>query len=481
MPPIVATIVYLGFIAWLFRRDIRQQRGVTGALWIPVIWLTIIGSRFVSEWLSLFGLPFGSVNLEEGSPLDAVVFGLLIVSGLCVLSRRRVTLSEVVRNNRWLTVFLVYCFLAILWSDFPLVALKRWLKVLGHPIMVLVLLTEPDPEEAIIRLFKRCAYVWVVGSVLFIKYFPQWGRGFDAWQGAASNFGITTNKNMLGLDLFLLGVFFFWYFLKVWRTEKSRERRNELILVVAFLGMIGWLLNMAHSSTSTVSFLIAAAVMLFLGWRWVNPKYIGIYLVAAVVVGLVAEEGFGIYTSVLQFLGKNPTLTDRTLLWHDLLQIDINPIFGTGFESFWLGERMKILSAKWWWVPNEAHNAYLETYLNLGLAGLCLLLGWFFVIYLKARRDLLDGVDWGRFRLALLVAVIFYGWTEAAFKAQNPVYFTFYLIAMDYPKAAFATAGQRDESEGKETKGELASVSEQKLAANIESACHDLVSAPSTA
>ncbi len=60
----------------------------------------------------------------------------------------------------------------------------------------------------------------------------------------------------------------------------------------------------------------------------------------------------------------------------------INPILGAGFESFWLGDHIKPSNwAGWAFIPNEAHNAYLDTYLNLGLAGLFLLLGWFIVIY----------------------------------------------------------------------------------------------------
>jgi exopolysaccharide production protein ExoQ len=452
MPSILAAFVYLGIVVWLFRRDIREQRGVTSALWIPLLWLIIIGSRFVSQWLDMVGLHLGAANVEEGSPLDACIFGLLILSGFYVLNRRRVRLSEVVRNNRWLTVFMVYCFLAILWSDFPLVALKRWLKVLGHPIMVLVVLTEPDPEEAIIRLLKRCAYVWILVSILFIKYFPDLGRGFDAWSGEAVNNGIAINKNMLGLDVFILGVFFVWYFMHVWRSatgdeRESRERRNELILIAALLFLLGWLLKLSHSSTALVSILIAVAMMVFLGLRWVNPRQIGVYLLAAVFVGVIAQAGFDIYGIFLQLLGKSPTLTDRTLVWNDLLQMKINPILGAGFESFWLGDNLKIIWAKWWWHPNQAHNAYLETYLNLGLAGLFLLIGWFIATYQKAYRDLLNDDGWGRFRLSFLVAVLFYGWTEAAFKGLDPVFFIFYLIAMDYPKPRTVASAQSDDTD----------------------------------
>src|SRR5438128_579043 len=92
-----------------------------------------------------------------------------------------------------LIVFLLYCFISIAWSDFPFIAFKRWIKILGHPIMALIVLTEPDPKEALIRLMKRCAYVVVPVSILFSKYYPELGRGFTPW-GAATRTGITTNK-----------------------------------------------------------------------------------------------------------------------------------------------------------------------------------------------------------------------------------------------------------------------------------------------
>ncbi len=239
MPPPVATLLTLAFIAYLFRRDIREKPDVSGALWLPLLWLTLSCSRPVSEWFNIFGLPVsGGASVEEGSPLDAWFYFGLIAVGLCVLNKRQVRLSEVVSNNSWLIIFLIYCFISIAWSDFPFVAFKRWIKILGHPIMVLIVLTEPDPKEALIRLMKRCAYVVVPVSILWIKYYPELGRGFSPWGGAESR-GIATGKNFLGADCLILGYFFFWYLLQTWQTERSRWRRNELWLIAGFL--IGYL------------------------------------------------------------------------------------------------------------------------------------------------------------------------------------------------------------------------------------------------
>src|SRR6267378_2416810 len=103
LPPIVASFLAIALIIFLFRRDIKERPNVTGALWLPLLWMLIICSRQVSEWLNLFGLHVGAITLEEGSPLDAGVYFALIGGGLYVLHRRQASLSEILRNNQWLT------------------------------------------------------------------------------------------------------------------------------------------------------------------------------------------------------------------------------------------------------------------------------------------------------------------------------------------------------------------------------------------
>jgi exopolysaccharide production protein ExoQ len=432
MSPPIAAFLTLIFIVFLFRRDVREKPDITGALWIPLVWMLIICSRQSSEWLNTFGFHSGAVTLEEGSPFDASIYFTLIAAGAYVLNKRQVQLPVIIRQNQWLTIFFIYCFLSIFWSDFPFVAFKRWIKVLGHPIMALIVLTEPHPVEAVIRLLKRCAYVIVPVSVLFIKYYPELGRAFDTWTGAAVNIGITTNKNTLGADCLILGFFFFWHLLQTWAGQRGRSRRNELVLTVGFLLMIWWLLSMAHSSTSEVSLFVGLLIVVIVGLRVVDKKFIGTYLIVGVLALAAAEWAFGIYANVIQLLGKDPTLTDRTLLWAELLKVDINPLLGTGFESFWLGERFRSFAASHWWAPNEAHNGYLETYLNLGLVGLFLLIGLLIATFWKARQELFTNFQFGRFRLGFLIAVIAYNWTEAAFKNISAIWFVFYIIALDY-------------------------------------------------
>jgi O-antigen ligase len=455
LSPTIASYLTIAFIIFLLRRDIREKPDVSGALWLPLIWLVLGCSRSVSEWLNIFGLPVsGAASVEEGSPLDAWFCFALIIAGSCVLMKRQVRLSEIISNNGWLIVFLLYCFISIAWSDFPFIALKRWIKILGHPIMALIVLTEPNPEEALTRLMKRCAYVVIPVSILFIKYYPELGRRFSPWGGSESC-GIATGKNFLGADCLILGYFFFWYLLQTWRSERGTWRRNELWLIGGSLIGIWWLFSQAHSATSFISLIAGLLVVVFVGSRRINKNFIGTYLLAALVLLAIAEVTFGLSSHMSESLGRGSDMTGRTGIWTSLLGLHTDPILGTGFESFWLGERPRQLEGIFYFSINEAHNGYLETYLTLGLVGVFLLVGLFVATFRKIRLDLFRNVEWGRYRLGFLAALVLYNWTEAAFKTLNPLWFAFYLIATDYPRIHLATAEPSVGVESPEESGEL--------------------------
>jgi exopolysaccharide production protein ExoQ len=450
MPPQLASLLTCGFVIYLFRRDSRENPNVSRALWLPTIWMMIIGSRLAGQWLSLFGLGFGGASDTEGNPIDAIVFLALNVAGICVLCRRRATLAEIVHNNRWIAMFYAYCFLSIFWSDMPFVAFKRWIKEIGLPVMAMVILAEPEPEKALWTVMKRSAFVLVPVSILFIKYYPALGRSSEAWGGEDANTGITLGKNALGSVCFVLGLVFVCHWLRIWKMEKSKARKDELVLMGSFLCMMGWLFYKAHSATSEGVFALGVLIMLFLSRRWVNKNRIGMHAIWASVIALVCNA-LGLPQFVLGLLGKDfSTITGREEVWHDLFRLGGNPVFGTGFESFWIGERLQKIWALYWWHPNEAHNGYLEIYLSLGLVGLFLLFGALLATFWKGKRDLLRNSAMGPLRLASLGAIVVYNWTEAAYKGLHPVFFLFFIIAFDYPRPQTDLAPGPGEAESAE-------------------------------
>jgi hypothetical protein len=85
---LLATIVFIAAIAGLFRLDRNREAQTSVGLWIPVFWFLIIGSRPVSQWLQIGQTIEAPEQYLDGSPVDAAVFGILLVGGLIVLSKR---------------------------------------------------------------------------------------------------------------------------------------------------------------------------------------------------------------------------------------------------------------------------------------------------------------------------------------------------------------------------------------------------------
>jgi O-antigen ligase len=428
MPPAIATFLTVGFILFLFLRDPERKDGASGAMWLPTMWMAITGSRFLSQWMQLGD---SASAADEGSLLDVAYFLTLILAGICVLIGRRVNVGELFRDNQWLFLFLLYCFFAILWSDYPFTSFKRWVKALGNPIMALVILTDRNPVVAFRIVMKRCSYLLIPLSVLFIKYLPEYGRGFDFFTGKPTNHGVGLTKNDLGYVCMLFGLFFYWNLLAARQIQDRRRRHREILLSVGMLLLIGWCLDSADSATSLISFLIGAATLTALGLRVVNKRAIGTYLIVCILAVWALNSIFDISDRILLALDRSPTLTDRTHLWGDVLALQDSPIIGAGYEGFWTGERLRALWAAWWWHPNQAHNGYIETYLNLGAVGIALLCGVIVSTYRKIAKKLSTDFPFARLRLALLFAILAFNYTEAAFKGVHLVWTLFYIIAID--------------------------------------------------
>jgi O-antigen ligase len=80
-------------------------------------------------------------------------------------------------------------------------------------------------------------------------------------------------------------------------------------------------------------------------------------------------------TDFLGLLGRDATLTGRVPMWAVVLKsISMRPWLGYGFEAFWKGSQGP--SAATWesvgWHPNQAHNGFLQIWLDLGFIGVIL-------------------------------------------------------------------------------------------------------------
>lgn len=436
MPPHVATVVYVLLILVLFWLDRDPKDHTSGALWIPSIWLLLIGSRPISAWLQGGQISVSADQMMEGSPLDASIFAALLVAGIIVLVGRKRRLLIALRANRAILLYFTYCALSILWSDYPFVAFKRWIKALGDVAMVLVILTDRDQLGAIKRVLARGGIVLFPLSILLIKYYPDIGRSYDPWLGTQYFSGITMQKNMLGMVCLAFGLGAWWRFLEDWRSPKGKDRTMRLTAQGAVLAMGIWLLNMSNSLTSLTCLAMAGSLIAVTRMATLrrNPAMVNLLVTTAVVIPFTVLF-LGVGGGALQSMGRDPTLTGRTVIWHQVIQIASNPLCGAGFESFWLGDRLQ----KLWSIGtipygiNEAHNGYIEVYLNLGWIGVALLAVLIVTGYRKAMAAFRRDPDSGSLRLAFFVAALIQGFTEAAFRSLSLSWFSFLLATTAAP------------------------------------------------
>src|SRR6266480_5743586 len=202
MHRLLAILLCVPFIWWLWRRDVQSRPKFSRTFWIPVFWMLILGSRPLSWWLGVTGS--GSINLE-GNWFDRLLYLILIFVAIYILCKRQISWGALIWQNKALLLF--YCFLlaTVLWAPYPFVAFKRWFKDIGAIFIILLILTEEDPLEATKALFARCAFVWFPLSEIFAKYFPSIGREYSH-SGGTMYSGVTSQKNSLGALILVVGL-----------------------------------------------------------------------------------------------------------------------------------------------------------------------------------------------------------------------------------------------------------------------------------
>ncbi len=430
----MATMAYIAVIAALFVLDRKSDtRGVSRAIFLPFSWMFLAGSRFVTQWLTL-GVPinYSSEAYLEGSPLDRAVFIILILIGVVVLARRRLDWKALFSSNFLILLFFLFGAVSILWSAYPLVSLKRLIKTSGNVVMALIILTEERPDRALGVLFKRLGFILLPLSILFIKYYPDIGRQYHV-TGVQMAVGVTTQKNQLGQLCLIIGTYLVWSLLIERPELGKRMKLRRLLVFVVMAPIVGWLFYSSNSATSLLCFSVAICIVMigFLPGMTGRMRRFFSFGVAVVVLFLMLDPLLGLSRMIIvNVLKRDISLTTRVPMWYGLIRMAGNPIVGVGYESFWLGERLETV-----WrtfdVVHQAHNGYLETYLNLGFVGLSLILAILISGFVKAQRQLSSAYRYAMFKLVFLVVIVVYNWTEATFFGVNNMWLLMFVVVID--------------------------------------------------
>lgn len=434
MNPSTASLICACGIAGLFYLGRDESAHTSKALWLPVVYLWIIGSRPISAWLGVTP-PAGTNPQLDGSPLDAIVFGLLLAAAVVVLIRRGRRALTFLTANWPILVYFFYCLVSVSWSYHPDVAFKRWIKAIGDLAMVLVIITDRQPVAALRRLFSRVGFLLLPVSVLLIKYYGDLGRAYAPPVGDLMNTGVTTHKNILGITVLVISLGTLWHVLSLLHTKSQPNRGRNLLAQATLLAIGIALFEMANCSTAIACFVLGGGLIFATHLRAIRrrPSRVHVLCLMILFVGGMAFL-LGGAGDVAHALGRQSDLSGRTEIWSALISVAPNSIVGAGFESFWTGPDV----VKFWrslpnyWHPetlNEAHNGYIEIYLNLGWVGVCLIALVLISGYRRAANAFQREPELGRLMLAYIVVGATYSLTEAGFRMLDLIW-VFLLLAM---------------------------------------------------
>ena len=174
------------------------------------------------------------------------------------------------------------------------------------------------------------------------------------------------------------------------------------------------------------------------------------FVIGMAVAGVVIllQSTFELKEKFIRLLGREPDLTSRTPIWDMLLNLAPRPWTGAGYESFWSGPRMSDIWMKMGTGSTgiiQAHNGYIDIYLNLGIIGLALLLGGIAVGAWKAFQQIETDYANGVLRILIVLVAVIYNYTEAAFKPLSNVFvlllFALVKVTVSTGKIRRSTAG----------------------------------------
>jgi O-antigen ligase len=430
LPGLIACLL---FIAFLLVRDSRRRNSLSWAIWLPTFFLLIEGSRPLSVWLE--GRQYwggtGLANDVGGSPIDQIFFFTVLASSLVIATLRHLNWGKFLTANVPLLLFYLYFAISVSWSEDPVGSSKRLFKDFGMFFVISLILSEKDPLEAVRAIYVRCACVLFPLSVVFIKWFPDMARSFTV-EGTPMYTGVTTQKNTLGEIVLIFSLFLIWDYLET-RPARFKWTRlpwdRVLLLVMGF-----WLLQMCQSKTAFLCLSMGIALMVRTGWL-ASKTISRMALLGALSLPYLlffAQRFNSVIAPVVESVGRDMTFTGRTDIWQHITSTTVNPLIGAGYYNFWGGTGgLRVNESMHQIIPN-AHNGYVDMYLDGGAIGLILL---FFLLVAYGRR-LMKGLGHDRFqrlRFAMLIVVIVYNLSESMFARLSPIWFTTLLVFVDFP------------------------------------------------
>ena len=400
-------------------------RSVGGFEWgLSIVALFVFGRLavlfFRRHLSSVFGGPPGALWQDD---LAVTLTFAAVEIAVIALAVRRARASALLRQPV-LLVLLGWAWLSVAWSVEPATSARRVLLFVGAA-GVGWYIGERFSLRDHMRLLAAVGGIAVVTTVVGVIF---WNHAATTTNGNARQWsGIYVNRNALGL---VLATGLLATVLLIRTTERKWPLRIYAFVLFVFLGR-----------TQSRTAFLAVVASLLVAWithevRRRRGSALRSGPAAYVVLATLATLGLILHWywyDTLRFLGRDPDLTGRTLIWQLVRWFsDLRPWTGWGFEAIWANQRAigqaqgargslrEGVPGGW---PFSAHNGYYELMLGIGRVGLLLMILFLAVLVWRAfSHAWLGGDVVSLWPLTFVVFALVVNFSESLFVSSEAVW-----------------------------------------------------------
>lgn len=354
-------------------------------------------------------------NSPDGDVVSQIIWlAVYLLMAPSLLMRASQIWAVIVRDKLLLSLLSLACISAT-WSALPTLTIRTAAALIATTVLSAYMAARYTPREQLAMLGVALALAAVL-SLVCALLFPQIGIDADGhWRG------VFTHKNSLGRLMALAAILFY-----ILARGARRSTR------VAWLGcgvVAVALLAFSQSSTAIIVFAGLLSGVGVVVWVRRRPRrrlapalvFVAICALVAFLAGTLVVQPF------LEVLGKDDTLTGRTLVWaYAWDAVQSRPLLGFGYTAFWPGAVGQGIQASLGPAFIHSHNGYLDLALQLGAVGLltfAISLCWNIARSLTAPIHDFEDV-WPSI---FLIFLVMYNMTESSLLQRNDLFWILYV------------------------------------------------------
>ncbi|MBV6656322.1 MAG: O-antigen ligase family protein [Devosiaceae bacterium] len=239
--------------------------------------------------------------------------------------------------------------------------------------------------------------------------------------------GVFLQKNVLGRAALILAILCIVSFLCL-------RGRREVTLALLGSVLAGVALWKSQSLTAIIGLgIFIAALPLLYGVRLAGPRTrLWLGCGAVLCLPFLALLFQPVLELVSDLTDRSATLTGRVPLWEFALsQLSARPWNGFGVEGFFGHEAAAPFQALTGWLPEHAHNGFIDLALEFGLVGLVLFAASFAAFVWNTPRAVGETKVISLFMLAIIILVITMNLTESnLYRSSNTVWLLYTIVGL---------------------------------------------------